>query len=149
MTTAALFVLPCALSCQSTAKQATNGTTGPEWYEIARTPDITAYVDTGRIERVDAEVSRVWLRFVFTEPTLVGSDSTAPLRATEAKAAIDCCGERAMNLEMAIETVSGMRSAAPTPEATWMAFKDHPLGDGVFLVACRAAGTVVQREAGA
>jgi hypothetical protein len=115
-----------------------------EWYQILRTPQIVAYLDTGRVERISSTRRRVWFRFVYTDPIAVGRDTTH-YRATEAREEIDCQAQRARGLELRMETVSGASVGVPTPDADWQPFATHPLNSGVFLVACRATGSPVRR----
>jgi hypothetical protein len=121
----------------------------PAWYEIARTPDIVAYLDTARVDRISERARRVWFRFVYTLPMQIGDDTTARFKATEAREEIDCDLEQAKDLELRMETVSGLTTGAPTPDLNWKTFEEHPLGSGVFLVACRATGAMVRRPRGA
>ncbi len=140
----------CGLSgCGSNDRGQVQRSTDRSWFEIARTPDIVAYVDTSRIEHVDSSTSRVWLRFVYTTPLQIGNDTTQRLKATEVRDEIDCRAQRAKDLEMGLETENGITSRSPTPESGWKSFREHPLGDGVFLVACRAAGSMVRVSGGA
>jgi hypothetical protein len=142
-----LLSLPSILSCGARQEDAAIPTSA-SWFEIARTPDIVAYLDTARIEHVTETVSRVWLRFVYTTPMQIGSDTTGPLKASEVRDEIDCQEQQAKDLEMRVETVAGIVSRTPTSEAIWRPFNEHPLGSGVFLVACRASGSMVTVDGG-
>ena len=117
----------------------------PAWYEIARTPQMVAYLDTARVQRISTHGRRVWFRFVYSEPMQIGGDTTTAYRATEVREEIDCQTERVRGLEMKIETVDGSIVGAPTPDGDWQTFQQHPFNSGVFLVACRATGSPVIR----
>jgi surface-adhesin protein E len=121
---------------------------GAGWYEIARTPEIVAYLDTARIERPTSGTARIWFRFSYATPMTVGSDTTVNYRATEAREELDCHERRTKQLEIRMETVGGISTGSPSAESTWNSIDTHPLGVGVFLVACRALGTPIPAKPG-
>ena len=118
------------------------------WYEIARTPQIVAYLDTARVERPNPDIARIWFRFSYTTPMTIGSDTTVKYSATEAREELDCRGRRTKQLEIRMETVGGISSGSPSPASPWASIDTHPLGVGVFLVACRAVGTPIPAKPG-
>jgi hypothetical protein len=115
------------------------------WYEILRAPTITAYLDTGRIERPSRLITRVWFRFVYPAPITIGDDTVTHYRATEAREELDCHLRRARDLELRLESVQGAAVGSPIPGGKWQPFDKHPLGSGVFLVACKATGSPVRK----
>ena len=112
----------------------------PGWYEIARTPEIAAYLDTGRIERAGDGVSRVWFRFRYVTPITLGHDTSTHYAAMETRQELDCAHRRTRGLELRMETSTGITTGAPTPDTAWSSIDTHVLNSGVFLVACRATG---------
>ena len=113
---------------------------GGTWFEIARTPEIVAYMDTARLERPAAGVGRVWYRFEYATPMRLGDDTVTRYRAVESRLEVDCGREMAKGLEMRVETEAGVSSGSPTPEQQFQSVDEHPLGSGVFFPACRMLG---------
>lgn len=124
------------------AQTATSGAAAatPRWFEIARTPEIVAYLDTARLERTPGQGGQVWFRFEYTTPMQVGSDTTTRYRATEGHFAVNCRDAQARALSVYMETTEGVRAGSPMPDSPWQALEDQPLGSGVFYPACRALG---------
>lgn len=114
------------------------------WAEIARTPALAAFIDTARIARPAAGLTRVWFRFEYAVPQTAGSDTTIRYRATEAQQDIECAQRRTRDVAMRLETTDGISAGAPFPPGgAWKSFDGHALGTGVFLVTCRALGEAV------
>jgi hypothetical protein len=118
------------------------------WYEIVRTPGITAYLDTARVDRLAGGVARIWFRFRYAEPMIFGTDSTTKYSATEAREELDCAGRRTRDLELRTETTTGITAGAPFVSPPWQSIDTHALNSGVFLVACRALGTPIAARPG-
>src|SRR4051812_12310544 len=110
------------------------------WFEIARTPEIVAALDTARLEPVADSGGRVWFCFEYTTPMVGGGDTTVRYRATEARLEVNCRARRARNLELHMETTSGVRTGTPVGREDWQPLDEHPLGSGVFYPACQALG---------
>ena len=111
-----------------------------KWFEIARTPEIVAYFDTARVERLPDDVARIWFRFVYATPMTIGTDTSTHFAASEIREELDCARRRTKDLEMRMETTSGVSTGTPVPSAQWQPIDSHVLNSGVFLVACRALG---------
>src|SRR4051812_30333862 len=94
LTVVACIAIPSFACTQEAPK--TPGTLPPRanqgagWYEIARTPEIVAYLDTARVERPKPGIARIWFRFSYATPMTVGSDTTVKYSATEARVELDC-----------------------------------------------------------
>lgn len=116
--------------------------TSHAWYQVAQTPQIIAYLDTAHIERAGKGVSRIWMRFVYTPPISMAPDTTT-YQATETRQELDCANRRTRGLELRMIAVSGAVGGSPTPDSPWTSIDTHPLGSGMFLVACRVAGTAI------
>jgi hypothetical protein len=119
-----------------------------QWYEVARTPAIAAYLDTARVERLTGGVARIWFRFVYGTPMTIGADTSTRYAATEVREELDCGNRRTKDLEMRMETTAGVSAAAPVPNADWQPIASHALNSGVFLVACRALGHPIHARPG-
>lgn len=119
-----------------------------QWYEIARTPEIVALLDTARIERTPEGTARIWFRFVYDAPTTLGDDTTVKYSAMEAREEIDCVNRRTKDLEMRMETTTGMSTGSPFPTPAWQSIDTHPMNSGIFLVACRTLGTPIPAQPG-
>lgn len=119
-----------------------------QWYEVARTPAIVAYLDTARVERLAGGVARIWFRFVYGTPMTIGADTSTKYAATEVREELDCANRRTKDLEMRMETTAGVSAAAPVPNADWQPIDSHALNSGVFLVACRALGHPIPARPG-
>lgn len=113
---------------------------GAQWYEIARTPAIVAYLDTARVERLPGGIARIWFRFVYATAMTIGADTSTKYAASEVREELDCANRQTKDLEMRMETTAGVSAAAPVPNADWQPIESHALNSGVFLVACRALG---------
>jgi hypothetical protein len=151
---ACALVLPTAACVQDDSKTARPSLPAPpnataRWYEIARTPAIVAYLDTARVERPAAGVARIWFRFAYATPMTVGADTATAYAASEAREELDCANRRTKDLELRLETTTGIATGSPLPTPAWKPIDTHPLGSGVFLVACRALGTPIPSKAGA
>jgi hypothetical protein len=119
-----------------------------QWYEVARTPAIVAYLDTARVERLAGGVARIWFRFVYGTPMTMGADTSTKYAATEVREELDCANRRTKNMEMRMETTAGVSAAAPVPNADWQPIDSHALNSGVFLAACRAVGHPIPARPG-
>jgi hypothetical protein len=117
------------------------------WYEIVRSPQIVAFLDTARVERLGTGHARIWFRFVYGTPTTIGTDTTR-YRAMEAREEVDCPQRRTRDLEMRMESMGGIFVGSLTPEAPWQSIDTHALNSGVFLVACRSIGHQIPPRAG-
>jgi len=147
------YLLLPAFACTRDAPKHASGTLPPapsqgaHWYEIARTPQIVAYLDTSRMDRSSAGTARIWFRFVYANPMTVGSDTTTEYRASEAREELDCANRRTKDLELRMETTTGLATGTPFSNPQWKSIDTHPLNFGVFLVACRALGTPIRAKA--
>lgn len=109
----------------------------PGWYEIARTPQIIAYLDTARLDRYGDGRARVWFRFQYMPPITLGSDTTTRYEAMETRQDLDCPNRRTRGLELRMQAAGGIAVGVPAPDTVWQSIDTHPLNSGVFLVACR------------
>jgi len=122
--------------------------TGAKWYEIARTPEIVAYLDTARVEPLPDGSARIWFRFVYGTPMTIGADTSTKYAASEVREELDCGNRRTKDLELRMETTAGVSAASPVPNADWQSIDTHALNSGVFLVACRALGHPITARPG-
>jgi hypothetical protein len=134
-----------AAACGKDAPKSADGlppaaNSGARWYEIARTPAIVAYLDTARMERLPNGVARVWFRFVYGSPMTIGTDTVTKYAGSEVREELDCANRRTKDLEMRMETTTGVSASAPIAVSDWQPIDSHALNSGVFLVACRALG---------
>lgn len=109
----------------------------PGWYEIARAPQIIAYLDTARLDRYGKERARVWFRFQYTPPITLRPDTITKYEAVETRQDLDCPNRRTRGLELRMQAVGGVAAGVPAPDTAWQPIDTHPLNSGVFLVACR------------
>lgn len=79
----------------------------------------------------------------------VGTDSSVKYAASEAREELDCTNRGTRDLELRMQTTTGMATGSPFPNPQWKPIDDHPLGSGVFLIACRALGTPIAARPGA
>ena len=129
-----------------TAATATDTRT-PGWREIARTLSLVALIDTVRVDRPTPAKTRVWFRFEYVVPLVIGGDSTIRYRASETHEEIDCARRRTRDLAMRLESVEGVAGGAPFQNAVEQPIDEHPLGAGMFVAACRALGQSVPDKA--
>ncbi len=118
------------------------------WHEVARTPDVIVYLDTGRVETPSRATRRVWFRSQYFVRLALGTDS-ARFTASEVREEVDCGERRARDLEARLETPEGETVAAPVPDAEWRTFEEHTLPAWLFDIACRATGFRSSRDRGA
>jgi hypothetical protein len=130
--------------CDSRQRQPDAG-----WYEIARAPGIVAYYDTARVVRPNKTLAQIWMRFVYTEPIMVGADTTTLYKAVETRQELNCAERKTRGLELRMEALGGVAVGVPAPDTMWTPIDSHPLNSGVFLVACRALGTPISARPGA
>jgi hypothetical protein len=143
-----LAIMACDRPAERRTESGASASAPAHWFEIARTPDIVALLDTSRIERLGEGHAKVWYRFVYTHPIRLGSDTTQ-YAAAEAREELDCLTRRTRDVAVRMETVAGVSAASPTPDVGWIAFDKHPLNSGVFFVGCRAIGHPLAPRPGA
>jgi hypothetical protein len=117
------------------------------WTPIARTAAVTASIDTTRMERTAAGAARLWYRFAFATPLVLGDDAASRFAATEMRMEVDCRGQRARTLTLRMESTEGVQADVATTDSAWKAFAAHPMGAGIFVPACAALGTPVPAAA--
>ena len=110
------------------------------WTPIARTVAITASLDTTRIERAAGGASRLWYRFAYATPLVLGDDAASRFAATEMRMEVDCRGQRARTLTLRMETTEGVQADVPASDSAWKRFSVHPMGAAIFAPACTALG---------
>lgn len=154
MTATSMFRSTSAIMCVAFGAVACAQTRSPSastrgWYEIARTPEIAAYLDTARIDRVRPGRARVWFRFHYTQPYVPSTDTATKFEAIETRQELDCNTRRTRGLEMRMQVVGGQVSVGvPAPDTSWSSIDTHPLNSGVFLVACRVIGHPIPPRSG-
>ena len=145
---ALLLTALIGIACAGRSQDADTRTrSSPGWYEIARTPEIVAYIDTARVEKRPEGVARVWFRFHYLTPIQLGKDTATKYAAAETRQEVDCPHRRTRGLETRLETTTGLSAASPTPDTAWSSIDTHILNSGIFLVACRATGHPIRPAA--
>lgn len=92
-----------------------------------------AHLDTARVERLVSGAARLWFRFAYATPMSVGADVTVKYAAWEAREELDCADCRIKDLEVRLETTTGVSTGTPVPNPDWNPTDTHPLNSGVFF----------------
>lgn len=126
---------PSILTAPLRAQQAVKTSGSRHWVVLGRTGDLTAYIAATGRSSLPIGQGRIWFRFVWDSARTFATDAP-PYRAIEVYEDLDCSKKVVRDLAMRVEQITGRSVPGVVDSTEGRHFKDHPLGQEIFLRAC-------------